>query len=80
MFMYPFGQYWYKCLPFGAAPVHNMFYCKIDEVSGDMPNVFGIAEDIMVIGYNKNGADHNAAVHKMMWRSQIKIKQRKVPL
>ena len=32
-----------------------------------MPNVFGIADDILVIGYNENGADHDAAVHKVLW-------------
>ena len=31
-----------------------------------MPNVFGIMDDILVIGYNKDGADHNATVHKVL--------------
>ena len=45
-------------------------------------NVFGIAENILVICYDQNGADHDAAVHKgatVMQKSQFKIKQRKVP-
>ena len=65
-FVCPFGQYWYKWLLFGAAPVGDMFQCKIDEIFSDMPNVFGITDDILVIGYNENGADHNAAVHKVL--------------
>ena len=31
-----------------------------------MPNVFGIAGDILVIGYDKDGVDHDAAVHKVL--------------
>ena len=58
MFACPFGRYQYKHLPFGAVPSGDMFQCKIDKIFNDMPNVFGIA-DILVIGYNKDGADHN---------------------
>ena len=50
MFSCPFGRYHYKCLPFGAALVGNMFQRKIDEIFNDIPNVFGIADDILVIG------------------------------
>ena len=57
-----FGRYRYKHLPFGAAPAGNMFQCKIDDIFNDMPNVFGIADDILVIGYDKDGADHDKAV------------------
>ena len=31
-FACPFGRYRYKHLPFRAAPVGNMFQCKIDEI------------------------------------------------
>ena len=31
-----------------------------------MQNVFGIAVDILVIGYNQDGVDHDAAVHKVL--------------
>ena len=46
-----FGRYRYKWLPFGAAPAGDMFQRKIDEIFKDMPNVFGIADDILVAGY-----------------------------
>ena len=36
MFTCLFGRYRCKCLPFGAAPVGNMFQCKIDEIFNDM--------------------------------------------
>ena len=60
--------YWYKLLPFGAVPVGELFQCKIDEIFIDMPNVFGITDDILIIGYDKNGADHDAVVHKVLQR------------
>ena len=61
-----FGRYRYKWLPFGAAPAGDMFQCKIDEIFNDMPNVFGIADNILVIGYNKDGTDHDEAVYKLL--------------
>ena len=63
-FACPFGRYLYKCQLFGAMPVGDMFHHKIDEIFSDMPNIFGIADDILVIGYNEDRADHDAAVHK----------------
>ena len=54
-----FGRYRYKCLPFGAAPAGNMFQCKINEIFNDMPNIFGIVDNILVIRYDKDGADHD---------------------
>ena len=62
-FACPFGRYQYKCLPFRAAPAGDMFQCKIDEIFNDMPNIFGIVDDILVTGYNKDGTDHDEAVY-----------------
>ena len=44
----------------------DMFQCKIDEIFSDMPNLFGIVDDILVIGYDEDGADHDVAVHKVL--------------
>ena len=65
-FACPFGRYRYNHLLFRAAPAGDMFQCKIDEIFNDMPNVFGIADNIFVIGYNKDGTDHDEAVHKVL--------------
>ena len=43
-----------------------MFQCKIDKIFNDIPKVFGIADDILVIGYDKDGADHDRAVYKVL--------------
>ena len=73
-----FGRYRYKHLPFGAVPVGNMFQCKINEIFNDMPNVFGITDDILVIGYNKDRADHDAAVYSVLRQCQdINLKLKK---
>ena len=66
MFACPFGRYQYKHLPFGAPPAGNTFQCKIKEIFNDMPNVFGIADDILVIGYDEDGTDDNEAVYNML--------------
>ena len=49
-------------LIFGVALVGNMLQQKIDEVFNDMPNVFGIANDILVVGYEDDGRDHDERV------------------
>ena len=58
---------WYNQLPFRAVPLGDMFQCKIDKIFSAMPNIFGIADDILVVGYDENGAYHDAAVHNMLW-------------
>ena len=47
-----------------------MFQCKIDNIFNDIPNVFSIADDILVIGYNKEGTDHDEAVYKVLKQCQ----------
>ena len=64
------GRYRYKQLPFGAVPAGDMFQCKIDEIFSDMPNVFGITDDMLVIGYDDDGTDRDAMVHKVLQRCE----------
>ena len=47
-----------------------MFQHKIDKIFSNMPNVFGTAYDILVIGYDKNGADHDATVQNVLWQCE----------
>ena len=78
MFACPFGRYQYKHLPLGAAPVGDMFQYKIDKIFNDMPSVFGIADDILVIGYEKDGADHDKAVYNVLrWCQDVSLKLKK---
>ena len=66
--MHGIGRYIYKLLPFGAAPSGDMFQRKIDEIFKDMPNVFGIADDILVVGYEADGRDHDETVQRVLQR------------
>ena len=43
-----------------------MFQQKIDDIFSDMPNIFGIADDILVIGYDRDGADHDETVYNVL--------------
>ena len=36
-----------------------MFQCKIDEIFKNLPNVFGIADDILLVDYDTDGKDHD---------------------
>ena len=55
-----------------------MFQCKIDEIFNDMPNIFGIADDILVIGYDNDGTDYYETVHKMLQRcKEVNLKLNK---
>ena len=77
-FSCPFGRYRYKHLPFGAVPVGNMFQHKIDKIFNDMPNEFGIADDILVIGYDKMGQITMRAVYSVLKQCQdVNIKLNK---
>ena len=38
----------------------------MDEIFSDMSNVFGIMDNILVIGYDKDGVEHNAEVYKVL--------------
>ena len=43
-----------------------------------MPNVFGIADNILVIGYDKDGADHDKAVYNVLrWCQDVNLKLKK---
>ena len=46
--------------PFGVALAGDMFQKKIDELFNDIPNVFGINDDIVIAGFNASGTDHDA--------------------
>ena len=45
-----------------------MFQHKIDKIFNDMPNVFAIADDILVVGYEDSGKDYDETVQKVLQR------------
>ena len=46
-------------LPSRATPAGYMFQRKTDEIFKELPNAFGIADEILVKGYDKDGRDYN---------------------
>ena len=43
-----------------------MFKKKIDEIICGMPNVFTIADDILIAGFDEQGRDNNAILDKVI--------------
>ena len=53
-----------------------MFLKQIDEIFSRMPNVFGIADDILFAGFIEQGKDHNETLGKVVWicrQAQLKL-------
>ena len=48
-------------LPFRAGPVEGMLRER-DETFKELKNVFGIADDISVVGYDKDGTGYNTTL------------------
>ncbi|XP_046329541.1 uncharacterized protein K02A2.6-like [Haliotis rufescens] len=46
----PFGRYRWLRLPFGVSPAPEIFQQRIDQLLQDLPGVFRIADDILIIG------------------------------
>ena len=47
-------------LPSRAGPADdNMSLCKTEEIFKELPNVFGIAEDILILGHDADGKEHD---------------------
>ena len=51
---------------FGAASAGNMFQRKIDEICIEQPNAFGIADDILVVAYDKDGTDQEDTLGRVL--------------
>ena len=60
----PFGRYRFKRLPFGIILSQDIFQRRLDEVYKDIPNVMGIADDIVVCGSTES--EHDQAFCEML--------------
>ena len=60
------GRYRYIKLPFGVAPASDMFQKKIDELFSGIPNVFSIADEILISDFDEQGRDHDATLDKVL--------------
>ena len=59
-----FGRYRYKWLPFGTALAGDTFQRRIDEIFKELPIVFSIADDILVVGNEADGKEND----EILWR------------
>ena len=51
---------------FGVASAGDKLQRKIDEIFQGFSNVFGIADDIVIAGFDDLGRDHNATLEKVL--------------
>ena len=61
-----FGRCRCTSLPIGMVPVGNMFQCKIDEIFQNLPNVFGIVDDILAVGDDDDRRDNDRTLRWVM--------------
>lgn len=60
----PFGRYRFKRLPFGIVVSQDIFQRKLDDIYMNMPNITGIADDIIVFGSTED--EHDQAFVNML--------------
>ena len=60
----PFGRFRFKRLPFGVNVSQDVFQRKLDEIYRGIPNVAGIADDIIITGSTKE--EHDQAFLNML--------------
>ena len=53
-----------------------MFQKMIDELFNDLPNAFGIADDILIAGFDADGRDHVARLEQALWRCRKANKEK----
>ena len=66
----PFGRYRFLRLPFGLICAQDVFQRKVDETFGDLVGVTGIADDIVVYGYNSDFSDHDENLRAVLQRAR----------
>ncbi len=64
------GRFRFNRLPFGISCAQDEFQRAIDNTFGDIPNVLGIADDIVVVGYAEDGSDHDATLRAVLERAR----------
>ena len=61
-----FGRFRFTRLLFRVAPTGDMSQRKIDKIFKGLPNIFGIADDIFIIGYDDDSKDHDRTMSWLM--------------
>ena len=53
-------------VPLRAAPTGDMLQKKTDELLTGMPNVFSMADDILIAGFDMQDKHHNETLNKVL--------------
>ena len=81
MFNTEIGRYRFTVMPFGITVAGDVFQRKLDECFGHIKNLTIIADDIMVIGKNRNHKEHDLAfalLLKMAKECNVKLNYQKL--
>ena len=79
-FLCQFGRYSFTRLPFRMVLEDDMFQWKIDEIFKDLSNVFGIADDFLIVRYVADSRDHDKILGQVMqicWQENLKLNKNK---
>ena len=71
-----YGRYCYLRVPMGASLASDIYQFKIDEIFEDIPQCVGIADDIIIYGYNDQ--DHDSTLYSLLNRAH-KVGMRFIP-
>ena len=77
----PFGRYAYKRLPFGLVSSQEVFQRAVDETFSDIPDVYCIADDVLIAARTKE--EHDSAVNRIIQRcrdSGFRLNPKKVKI
>ena len=44
----------------------DMFWRRIYEILREVPSVFSIVDDILIVGYDQDGTDQDTTVHRVL--------------
>ena len=64
------GKFRFTRMPFGISVAGDVFQRKLDHCIGDIQNVYCIADDIMVIGYEEDHSDHDRSLLNLFERAE----------
>jgi transposase InsO family protein len=65
-----FGRFRFNRLPMGICCAQDEFQRMIDNTFGDIPNTLGIADDLIIFGYEEDGSDHDQALKAVLDRAR----------
>ena len=65
-FVCQIGRYRFNTVPFGLSLANDMFQRKIDEIFKGLPNIFGIADNVLIVGCDVDGRHHARSLRKVM--------------